>query len=92
VIIDKFVLPAKNPLRRDSLPVTIDDWHKALGFSKCATCGAPVGNGIPYVWQGRNRWCEECFWDEDAGGAICDELADFEFPKKENPDVNDGNN
>ena len=65
---------------------------RTLGFSKCATCGAPVGNGIPYVWQGSYRWCEVCFWDEDAGGAICDELADFEFPKKENPDVNDGNN
>ena len=91
--IDKSVVsPARRPLKRDSLPVTLDDWHRALGFHKCATCGVPVGNGIPFAWQGKNRWCLECFWDEDGEGAICDELADFEFPKKENPDVNDGNN
>jgi hypothetical protein len=76
----------------DLQPVTLDDWHRALGFYKCATCGVPIGNGIPFVWQGRNRWCEECFWNEDGEGAITDELTDFESPKKENPDVNHGRN
>jgi hypothetical protein len=67
------------------MPVTLDDWHKALGFHKCATCGTPIGNGIKFAWQGRNRWCEECFWDEDSANS--DELIDFDTPKKENTDV-----
>jgi hypothetical protein len=59
------VVPTKKTPKLYSLPVTLDDWHRALGFHKCATCGTPVGNGIPFAWQGKNRWCEECFWDED---------------------------
>ena len=89
---DKSVVPAKKTPKLYSLPVTLDDWHRALGFHKCATCGVPVGNGIPFAWQGRNRWCLECFWDEDGESAISDELTDFEPPKKETPDVNHGGN
>jgi hypothetical protein len=59
------------------LPVTLDDWHRALGFHKCATCGVPVGNGIPFAWQGRNRWCLDCFWDEDG------EIPDLDALEKE---------
>jgi len=76
----------------DVQPVTLGDWHRALGFHKCATCGVPVGNGLPFAWQGKNRWCLECFWDEDGESAISDELTDFEPPKKETPDVNHGGN
>ncbi len=32
---------------------------------KCLTCGVPLPKGTKYVWQGRNRWCEKCFWSED---------------------------
>ena len=68
------------------LPVTLDDWHRALGFHKCATCGAPVGKGIRFVWQGRNRWCEDCFWGDDSRTDI-DVPNDFDALKKENNDV-----
>jgi hypothetical protein len=81
------VAPAKKVLRRDSLPVRLDDWHRAFGFHKCATCGAPIGNGIRHVWQGRNRWCEECFWGDDSQSAISDVPIDFDAPEKENADV-----
>ena len=87
--IDKFVVsPAKKPLKGDSLPVTLDDWHRALGFHKCVTCGAPVGNGIKFAWSGRDRWCEECFWDEDGESAISDELIPPAPLTRGNPDVN----
>jgi hypothetical protein len=85
VSFDKSVVPTKKTPKLYSLPITIDDWHRALGFHKCATCGAPIGNGIPFAWQGKNRWCEECFWDEDSVNS--DELIDFDTPKKENRDV-----
>ena len=84
---DKFVLPAKRPLRRYSLPVTHDDWPRALGFHKCATCGAPIGNGIGFAWQGRNRWCEKCFWGDDTQSAINDLPTDIDAPEKENTDA-----
>jgi hypothetical protein len=71
----------------DSQPVTLDDWHRALGFHKCATCGTPIGNGIRFVWQGRTRWCEECFWGDDSQSAISDVPTDFGAPEKENADV-----
>lgn len=73
---DKSVVPTKKTAKLYSLPVTLDDWHRALGFHKCATCGAPVGNGIPFAWQGKNRWCEGCFWDEDSANS--DELIDLD--------------
>lgn len=69
---------------RKWLPVTLDDWHRALGFDKCVTCGVPIGNGILFVWQGRGkRWCEECFWGDDSQTAI-DVSTDFDVPEKEN--------
>jgi hypothetical protein len=71
----------------DLQPVTLDDWHRALGFHKCATCGAPIGNGIRFAWQGRTRWCEECFWGDDSQSAISDVPTDFAAPEKENADV-----
>ena len=43
----------KQSIDRKWLPVTLDDWHRALGFHRCATCGVPIGNGIRFVWQGR---------------------------------------
>jgi hypothetical protein len=56
--------PAKKMLRRDSLPVTLDDWHRALGFHKCVTCGVPwhhrrsrtFTTRVPIVVSG---WCLE---------------------------------
>jgi hypothetical protein len=71
----------------DVQPVTLDDWHRALGFHKCATCGAPIGNGIGFVWQGRNRWCEKCFWGEDSEDAITGVPAESGAPEKENTDA-----
>jgi hypothetical protein len=69
------------------MPVTLDQWHRALGFYKCATCGAPIGNGIRYAWQGRNRWCEKCFWGEDSEDAVTKIPAESGAPEKENTDV-----
>jgi hypothetical protein len=37
---------------------------------KCSTCGIVLGGGTKYVWQGKNRWCEKCFWCEDSEGDI----------------------
>ena len=37
---------------------------------KCLTCGVPLPGGTKHVWQGRNRWCERCFWGEDGEDAI----------------------
>jgi hypothetical protein len=46
------------------MPVTLDEWHRALAFYKCAACGEPL-HGAKYAWQGKNRWCLACFWGED---------------------------
>jgi hypothetical protein len=81
------VFPPKKTLRRDSLPVTLDDWHRALGFHKCAACRAPIGNGIRFVWQGKNRWCETCFWGEDSEEATNKVPVESGAPEKENADV-----
>jgi hypothetical protein len=51
------------------MPVTLDEWHRALGFYKCATCGEPL-HGTKYAWQGKNRWCLACFWGEDSEDAV----------------------
>lgn len=48
-------------------PVTLDEWHRALGLYKCLSCGVLLLNGDKCVWQGRNRSCEKCFWGEDSG-------------------------
>ena len=77
----------KQSIDSKRLPVTLDDWHRALGFHKCATCGTPIGNGIPFVWQGRNRWYEECFWGDDSQNAISDVSTDFDAPEKQNTDA-----
>jgi len=71
----------KQSIYSKRLPVTLDDWHRALGFYKCATCGAPVGNGIPFAWQGKNRWCEECFWNEEG------DVPDLDALEKDNTDA-----
>jgi hypothetical protein len=43
--------------------------EQALADRKCLTCGVPLPNGTKYVWQGKNRWCEKCFWGEDSEDA-----------------------
>lgn len=44
--------------------------------------------GIRYVWQGRNRWCEDCFWGHNSEGAVSDVPTDFDTPEKENTKEN----
>jgi hypothetical protein len=77
VSFDKPAFPIKKTPKLYCLPVTLDDWYTALGFHKCATCGVPVGNGIPFAWQAKNRWCLECFWHEDG------EIPDLDALEKE---------
>jgi len=48
-------------------PLTHDEWLRAFGIYECATCGTTLLKGTEYVWQGKNRWCEKCFWGEDSG-------------------------
>ena len=44
--------------------------EQAATDHKCLTCGVPLPRGTKHVWQGRNRWCERCFWGEDREDAI----------------------
>jgi hypothetical protein len=60
------VSPAQS-LNRDTRmtkPRTDDEWLTTLGINKCLSCGVLLGKGTKYVWQGRNRWCEKCFWGD----------------------------
>jgi hypothetical protein len=74
------------------MPVTLDEWHRALGVHKCATCGVPLLKGSKYVWQGKNRWCEKCFWGEDTTDAVTKIPAESGTPEKENTDVDHSSN
>jgi hypothetical protein len=62
---------------------------QAVPEQKCVTCGVLLPKGTKYVWQGRNRWCERCFWGEDP---IAKVPAESGVSKKENTDVNHGIN
>lgn len=92
---DGAVAPAKRVVTKLGFglkPVTLDEWHRALGLYKCFSCGVLLINGAKYVWQGRNRWCEECFWGDDSQSAISDVPTDFDAPEKENTDVDQRGN
>lgn len=64
--------------------------EQAVVDHKCLTCGAPLPKGSKYVWQGRNRWCEKCFWGEDSHGAASKMPAESGGHERENADVNHG--
>jgi hypothetical protein len=40
----------------------------AIADHKCVTCGLALPKGTKHVWQGKNHWCERCFWGEDDHG------------------------
>jgi predicted RNA-binding Zn-ribbon protein involved in translation (DUF1610 family) len=62
---------------------------QAVADHKCPTCGVPLPKGTKYVWQGKNRWCEKCFWGEDGDDAI-KVPAESDRPKPENTGVDHG--
>jgi hypothetical protein len=68
-------------------PVTLDEWHRAVGLYKCFSCGVLLSKGTKHVWQDRNRWCEKCFWGQDSEDATNKLPVESGAPEKENTDV-----
>lgn len=91
---DEAAAPAKKGTRlgSDWTPVTLDEWHRALGVYNCFGCGVSLFNGDKHVWQGRKRWCEKCFWGDDSQSALSDVPTDFDGPEKENTNVDQRGN
>ncbi len=65
--------------------LTHDELLRACGVFFCAGCDAYLGN--KYVWQGKNRWCEKCFWGEDSEDVTNKAPVESGAPEKENADV-----
>ena len=66
----KFPDGATDPDGRAIGPVTDDKPTNSSAIFKCLTCGIVLGGRTKYVWQGKNRWCEKCFWGEDSESDI----------------------